>query len=121
MHNYILETIDVEFKGLTIRFDFLPEDEDLGSTLDDEILEDIAERIDKGELLYFCVRAQVMFEGFAIGSYAYLGSCIYEKFKDFMIGGYAEDMKEEAYENAMTWVDKWEYNIKKLKGLKNED
>ena len=58
------------------------------------------EKIDNGELGWFCAKAAVKKAGIELAA-SYLGCCDYPSLKDFKEnGGYYEDMRDEAVEEA---------------------
>jgi hypothetical protein len=63
-----------------------------------------ARRIDSGELIAFCVRARVFFQGIEVGS-DYLGNCIYESLKAF------EDHRECGAANRKRWKQEGYFQI----------
>lgn len=76
-------------KNFVVRVDALA-DHDLDLSWDED--GSAAEGLKRGELVAFCARATVLFNGAEIGC-DYLGNCIYRSFEDFRTdGGYFPDM-----------------------------
>jgi hypothetical protein len=82
----------------TVRLEFLNEEIE-PDNWDDEELEDILNKIERGKLLYFCAKASVTWKGREIGS-DYLGCCCYESVEDFKKNGYFRDMVLNATKEA---------------------
>ena len=69
-------------------------------------IEDMAGKINAGDLDWFVARVQYFYDGQEAGS-DYLGGCLYESVeKAFASGldGYLEDMEDRAREEAQAWI-----------------
>lgn len=89
-----IETID-EFE---IYFTPLVEYNTIEGSMDDELAKDTIERVESGELVWFCAKVTAWKAGVELGE-EYLGSCCYESFKDFYTTykeDYYADMRDRA-------------------------
>ena len=64
-----------------------------------EQVQELNDKIERGELLYFCAKVTACKNGIELHS-EYLGGCVYEGETDFMACGYYEDMTNAAIEGA---------------------
>ena len=72
-------------------------DEETGKPYYD--IEDMARKIDRGDLDYFMLRVRVFYEGVELGT-DYCGGFLYEDARDVLKDGIVEDMIDTAIEEA---------------------
>jgi hypothetical protein len=64
---------------------------------------EICHNIDRGNLDWFMLRVRVLVEGLELGS-AYVGGCLYEDAREVMKDGMAEDLIDQALQEAKQQV-----------------
>lgn len=99
-------------QNYTVRFEALVEHLSLEDTMDENLIEDTAARINSGELVHFCAKVSLWFDGTELAT-EYLGSCIYESFEEFHTTyktGYFHDMVKVV-------ISEGRQEIERLKGL----
>lgn len=60
---------------------------------------EVVEKIRTGEYLHFMVRVQCRVKGVLLGE-AYLGSCVYSSYGEFLRGDYIQDLYTDAKDEA---------------------
>jgi hypothetical protein len=105
MTRYYDTIAEFERNGYDIIVDKSYEDLDPKDCFDDELF-DIKEMyadIDSGRLDWFMLRVRVMVEGLELSS-EYLGGCLYKDAREVLTDGTAEDLIDQALEQAKTQV-----------------
>ena len=105
MARYYDTIAEFERNGYDIIVDKSYEDLDPKDCFDDELF-DIKEMyadIDSGRLDWFMLRVRVMVEGLELSS-EYLGGCLYKDAREVLTDGTAEDLIDQALEQAKTQV-----------------
>jgi hypothetical protein len=103
------ELATYERDGFTVIVDKSWEDIPLNHLFDDSIdpdtglpyydIEDMARKIDRGDLDYFILRARAMVRGFELGEHI-VGGFLYEDAREVLTDGIAEDLIWEAVREA---------------------
>lgn len=101
---YYDELARYERMGFDVIVDKTWEDLDLRGQFEDSDLDEIVDKVNNGTYEWFMLRVRVMFEGHEMGS-AYLGGCLYEDAREVLIDGTAEDLIDEALQNAKREVN----------------
>lgn len=104
------DTIHTETRGgFDVIVDKTWEDIPVRDCFDDSCydIRDMEQKVENGDLDWFMLRVRVLFEGHEFGS-AYLGGCMYDwnKVKDVLTDGTAEDLIFEAMEEAKKEVQR---------------
>lgn len=103
------EIARLERDGFDVIVDKTWEDISLRHCFDEECydIEDMERKVNEGDLDWFMLRVRVLFEGHELGSH-YLGGCLYDwnKVKDVMTDGTAEDCIQEALHEAKQEVNR---------------
>jgi len=87
-------------EGFEIQFHALNEHLALDQLFEAEDVPELAEKIESGELVYFCANVRAYKNGIELSS-EYLGGCLYADEKDFINNDcYYGDMVAAAIENA---------------------
>ena len=88
-------------KGIDLTFRALREDIPIGDTLDIDDGKEVIEKLEAGELVYFCAEVVGSKNGIKLSS-DYLGACIYKDYEEFLNGGdYIDDMKKTVVKEAL--------------------
>lgn len=103
MQRYYDELATYERNGFTIIVDKTWEDLDPRGQFEECDVEEICRKIDNGTYEWFMLRVRALVDGNELGS-AYLGGCLYEDAKEVLTDGYAEDLIEQAINEAKTQV-----------------
>ena len=88
--------------GFDIHIKALPEYAPVGDTFDisEKDLKEIIEKIENGQLEYFCAEVTAKKQGITLAS-DYLGACIYKSLQDFVDNSvYFDDMAESVTKEA---------------------
>lgn len=93
--------------NFTVIVDKSWEDIDVGDCFDDTCydIQDMRNKINSGDLDWFMLRVRVMFEGHEFGS-AYLGGMLYENASECLTDGTAEDVIDEAMDQAKKEIER---------------
>ena len=101
------------YKGLEIYFEALNEDIPLYHLFEKEDLNEIIEKIDNYDLVYFCAKVTAYFNDIELAS-DYLGGCLYENEKEFYTkykNEYYSDMREMVYKESITQLKELKESI----------
>lgn len=103
---YYDELARYERKGFDVIVDKTWEETSLRDCFDDSCydIRDMEDRVNSGELDWFMLRVRVMFEGHEMGS-AYLGGLMYKDAGEVLTDGVAEDLIDEALQEAKREVN----------------
>jgi vacuolar-type H+-ATPase subunit E/Vma4 len=95
MTRYYDEIDSFERDGFTVIVDKSWEDLNPRDHFEDENIEDIIDKIERGVYDWFMLRVRLMVDEYEVAS-EYLGGCLYENPKDVIIDGTADDLIDTA-------------------------
>ena len=100
------ELARLERNGFDVIVDKSWEEIALADLFDDSCynIAEMERKVDDGRLDWFMLRVRVLFEGHEMGS-AYLGGCLYEDAREVLTDGTAEDLIDQAIEEAKREVN----------------
>ena len=101
---YYDELARYERNGFDVIVDKTYEDIDPRGQFEEADLDEIIEKINSEYYDWFMLRVRVLFEGHEMGS-AYLGGCLYEDALEVLTDGTAEDLIDQAIEEAKREVN----------------
>ena len=103
------ETVHAELRdGFKVELAIAPEDKPLtGDYESEEQRQELVDRIDNGELLWFVARVTASRHGVTLGT-DYLGGCCYDSVQEFLRDDYYDGMVEEALGDARRMIEKLE-------------
>ena len=99
----LVETIN----GFDIYFTPLVEYDSIVDSMDDELAKDTIERVESGDLVWFCAKVTAWKAGVELGE-DYLGGCCYESFESFYTkfkNEYYLDMRDTAISQAQDKIN----------------
>jgi hypothetical protein len=105
MQRYYDTIAEFEREGYEVIVDKSYEDLHPRDCFDDTCydIKEMCQKIDSGDLDWFMLRVRVLVEGLELGS-AYLGGCLYEDAREVLKDGMAEDLIEQALQEAKQQV-----------------
>ena len=107
--NYTIWVKEYKDSKFDVKIGYFPDDSYIEDCFDDteHNINEIAQKINMGNLEWFVARVQVLYDGIEMGC-SYLGGCLYEdayKAVEDGLDGYLEDMICEAKEEAVDYFN----------------